>query len=288
MHWDVLVVLLLLVPFLCSNMLVMMPVCTFCAQHTCDAAADGRHGHADRSPAAQRPHQCNRQTGGTHGAGVENSHNGQHEEQNSKQEDDEQECGLSLDQLGHENVGSQQALRNEDEQNKFVAGIIRRGLYKEDWKLVITGAPALALIANAGCISCSTVCARCLQSKIKAIEAYFCFDANYPIACAHCCMLIQWILAPTHVIQVGLWACDVNELLQEMFAHRSQPGCWGGSLAEPENASEGPGGQVLGLLPTRGSAQPESEPCCGGLLHQHHCQQGYGASPVFEDCLQTV
>ena len=165
MHWDVLVVLVLLVPLLCSNMLVMMSVCTFCAQHTCDAAADGRHGHADRSPAAQRPHQSNQQTGDTNGAGVENSHNGQHEEQNGKQEDDEQECGLSLDQLGHENVGSQQALRNEDEQNKFVAGIIRRGLYKEDWKLVITGVPALALIANAGCISCSTVCARCLLPR---------------------------------------------------------------------------------------------------------------------------
>ena len=150
-------VLLLLVPLLCSNMLVMMSICTFCAQHTCDAAADGRHGHADRSPAAfasaQRPHQCNQQTGETNGTGVENSHNGQHEEQKGKQEDDEQECGLSLDQLGHENVGSQQALRNEDEQNKFVAGIIRRGLYKEGWKLVITGAPALILIATSGCTS---------------------------------------------------------------------------------------------------------------------------------------
>ena len=147
MHWDVLVVLGLLVPLLCSNRKhFMMSVCTFCAQHTCDAAADGRHGHADRSPAAlppaQRPHQSNQQTGETNGTGTVNSHNGQHEEQKGKQEDDEQECGLSLDQLGHENVGSQQALRNEDEQNKFVAGIIRRGLYKEGWKLVITGVPA--------------------------------------------------------------------------------------------------------------------------------------------------
>ncbi|KAA6428206.1 MAG: hypothetical protein FRX49_01802 [Trebouxia sp. A1-2] len=103
----------------------------------------GRHGHADRSPAAfaaaQRPHQCNQQTGETNGTGFENSHNGQHKEQKGKLEDDEQECGLSLDGLGHENVGSQQALRNEDQQNKFVAGIIRRGLYKEGWKLVITG-----------------------------------------------------------------------------------------------------------------------------------------------------
>lgn len=46
---------------------------------------------------------------------------------------------MSLDQLGREDVGSQQELRTEDEQNKFVAGIIRRGLYKDGWKLVITG-----------------------------------------------------------------------------------------------------------------------------------------------------
>ena len=136
----------------------MMSVCTFCAQRTCEAAADGRHGHADKSPAilppAQRPHQSNQQTGETTGTWVENSDNGQHEEQKGKQSEyDKQECGLSLDQLGHESVDSQQALRNEDEQNKFVAGIIRRGLYKEGWKLVITGVPALAFIAKPGCTS---------------------------------------------------------------------------------------------------------------------------------------
>ena len=52
---------------------------------------------------------------------------------------DGQECGLSLDQLGHEDIGRQQEARSETQQNKFVAGIIRRGLYKDGWRLVITG-----------------------------------------------------------------------------------------------------------------------------------------------------
>jgi len=157
-HEDVLVVLLIAGAIALQQEQACYDVCTFCAQHTCDAAADGRHGDANRLPAALPPvhslHQSNQQTGDTNGTGAENSDNGQHEEQKGKQsEDDEQECGLSLDQLGHENVGSQQALRNEDEQNKFVAGIIRRGLYKEGWKLVITGVPALILIATSGCTS---------------------------------------------------------------------------------------------------------------------------------------
>ncbi|KAL3138208.1 hypothetical protein ABBQ38_005429 [Trebouxia sp. C0009 RCD-2024] len=52
---------------------------------------------------------------------------------------DGQQCGLSLDQLGHEDIGRQQEARSEGQQNKFVAGIIRRGLYKDGWQLVITG-----------------------------------------------------------------------------------------------------------------------------------------------------
>ena len=278
MHWDVLVVLFLLVPLLCSNMLVMMPVCTFCAQHTCGGAADGRHGHADRSPAAlppaQRPHQCNQQTGETNGTGVENNLNGQHEEQKGKQEDDEQECGLSLDQLGHESVGSQQALRNEDEQNKFVAGIIRRGLHKEGWKLVITGAPALIFTRRFRMqLYCWLQCCLCLVLAAKTIEAYFSFDANHPIAipCAHCCMLIQWICATTRIIQVGLWAFTVSELLQGMFGYT------GHSL----------GAGVAALLSLKMHERAQGVKCwafCppGGLLSQNlsHAAEDYCTSII--------
>ena len=49
-------------------------------------------------------------------------------------------CGLSFEELDHEDLGTRQELRSEDEQNKFVASMIRKGLYCDDWKLVITGA----------------------------------------------------------------------------------------------------------------------------------------------------
>ena len=65
-----------------------------------------------------------------------------------------QQCSLSLDQLGQEDIGSQQELRNEDEQNKFVAGIIRKGLYQDGWKLVVTG--ELTLPHKAQCLSSGT------------------------------------------------------------------------------------------------------------------------------------
>ena len=48
-----------------------------------------------------------------------------------RQKGEEQEghdCGLSLEQLMHEDVGAKQALRSEDQQNKFGGGVIRRGL----------------------------------------------------------------------------------------------------------------------------------------------------------------
>ena len=68
-----------------------------------------------------------------------------------RQKGEEQEghdCGLSLEQLMHEDVGAKQALRSEDQQNKFVAGLIRRGLYKDGWKLVITGHITLPMLAQ--------------------------------------------------------------------------------------------------------------------------------------------
>lgn len=48
-------------------------------------------------------------------------------------------CGLSLDELSHEGLGQKQELRSQDDQNKFVAALIRKGLYCDGWKLVITG-----------------------------------------------------------------------------------------------------------------------------------------------------
>ena len=48
-------------------------------------------------------------------------------------------CGLSLDELSHEGLGQKQELRSQDDQNKFVAAMVRKGLYCDGWKLVITG-----------------------------------------------------------------------------------------------------------------------------------------------------
>lgn len=48
-------------------------------------------------------------------------------------------CGLSLNELSHEGLGQKQELRSQDDQNKFVAALIRKGLYCDGWKLVITG-----------------------------------------------------------------------------------------------------------------------------------------------------
>lgn len=78
------------------------------------------------------------------------AHNGQcaHTPTRSCYVDGEQ-CGLSLDQLGHEDIGRQQEARSEAHQNMFVAGIIRRGLYKDGWQLVITGAPPPCLHCTA-------------------------------------------------------------------------------------------------------------------------------------------
>ncbi len=73
-------------------------------------------------------------------AGPNSNRQNRGEEASQDKGEEGEQCGLSLDQLGHEDVGNQQELRTEEEQNKFVAGIIRRGLYKENWKLVITGA----------------------------------------------------------------------------------------------------------------------------------------------------
>lgn len=73
-------------------------------------------------------------------------HQKQHEQQaNVKQQqrsvgsEEEGCCGLSLDELGHEGLGQKQELRSSDDQNKFVAAMIRKGLYCDGWKLVITG-----------------------------------------------------------------------------------------------------------------------------------------------------
>lgn len=53
-------------------------------------------------------------------------------------------CGLSLDELSHEGLGQKQQLRSADDQNKFVAAMIRKGLYCNGWKLVITGVGSCA------------------------------------------------------------------------------------------------------------------------------------------------
>ena len=48
-------------------------------------------------------------------------------------------CGLSFEDLSHEGLGQKQELRSMDDQNKFVAAMIRKGLSCDGWKLVITG-----------------------------------------------------------------------------------------------------------------------------------------------------
>lgn len=63
----------------------------------------------------------------------------QHEQQQRVGSEEEGCCGLSLDELGHEGLGQKQELRSSNDQNKFVAAMIRKGLYCDGWKLVITG-----------------------------------------------------------------------------------------------------------------------------------------------------
>lgn len=88
---------------------------------------------------------CKQQHGSNHDAKGQNGEEQDGKGQSGRGGDEGQgeQCGLSPEQLLHEDLGDQQSLRSEDEQNMFVAGIIRRGLYKEGWKLVTTGAVCL-------------------------------------------------------------------------------------------------------------------------------------------------
>ena len=70
-------------------------------------------------------------------------------------------CGLSLDELSHEGLGQKQELRSQDDQNKFVAAMVRKGLYCDGWKLVITGVHTCVVSC------CNRSCQDSLQLPVK-------------------------------------------------------------------------------------------------------------------------
>ena len=85
-------------------------------------------------------------------------------------------CGLSFEELDEEELGAWQELRSEDEQNKFVASMIRKGLYCDDWKLVITG--ALLHAHGMPCNAYSNCCWHAMQCILQLLLACHAMHAN--------------------------------------------------------------------------------------------------------------